>query len=91
VATWLGAIEPRFLLPDPVPIWRSPLHWLGSDCRGLVLLSRDQRERYRVLTVCDSILAEDEAHAAELRELLSHPWMAPPVYVRRGREVRHAA
>lgn len=90
-ATWLGSIEPQFLMPDPVPIWRTPLHWLGNGCLGLVLLSRDRRDRYRVLTVCDSILAEDERHADELRQLLQHPWLAPPVLVRRGREVRNAA
>lgn len=90
-ATWLGCVEPQFLMPDPVPVWRSPLHWLGNDCRGLVLLTRDKRERYRVLTHLDAIIAEDEGHANELRELLAHPWLAPPVFVRRGREVRHAA
>ena len=87
----LGAIEPQFLMPEPVPVWRSPLGWLRNDCRGLVLLSRDRSEQYRVLSVCDAIVAEDERHAAELREVLDHPWLAPPVYSRRRREVRDAA
>lgn len=91
VATWLGAIEPQYLAVDPTPIWRSPLHWLGNDCHGLALITRSRVERYRLLTHCDAILAEDEDHADELRDLLSRPWMAPPVYVRRGKEVRHAA
>ncbi len=90
-ATWLGAIEPQFLTPEPVPVWRTPLAWLRNDCRGLVLLSPVRSEQYRVLTVCDSIVAEDERHAAELREVLDHPWLAPPVYSRRRREVRDAA
>ena len=90
-ATWLGAIEPQFLMPEPVPIWRNPLAWLRNDCRGLVLLRPVRSEQYRVLTVCDSIVAEDERHAAELREVLDHPWLAPPVYSRRRREVRDAA
>jgi len=90
-ATWLGAIEPQFLMPEPVPIWRNPLGWLRNDCRGLVLLSRVRSEQYRVLTVCDSIVAEDERHAAELRGVLDHPWLAPPVYSLRRREVRDAA
>jgi hypothetical protein len=90
-ATWLGSIEPQYLAPEPVPVWRSPLHWLGTNCHGLVLLDRDRREQYRVLIWCDAIMAEDERHAAELRELLRHPWLAPAVYVRRGREVRNAA
>jgi len=90
-ATWLGAIELQFLMPEPVPIWRNPLAWLRNDCRGLVLLRPVRSEQYRVLTVCDSIVAEDERHAAELREVLDHPWLAPPVYSRRRREVRDAA
>ena len=56
-----------------------------------MLLSRDRRDRYRALTYLDAIIAEDEQHAAELRNLLAHPWLAPPVYVRRGREVPNAA
>lgn len=90
-ALWLGAVEPQYLMPNPVPIWRTPLHWLGNDCSGLVLLSRDRRERYRVLSTLDAIVAEDEQHAEELRQLLARPWLAPGVFVRRGREVRHAA
>ena len=90
-ATWLGAVMPQYIDPPPTPIWRNPLHWLGSDCQGLVLLGRDRRERYRVLTCLDAIVAEDEDHAAALRDFLEQPWLSPPVYVRRGREVRHAA
>jgi hypothetical protein len=74
----------RNLEPEPTLIWRSPLHWLGNDCRGLVLLSRDRRDRYRVLTSLDAIVAEDEDHAAELRKLLQQPWLAFFVYVCRG-------
>ena len=90
-ATWLGAVEPQYLNPSPTPIWRSPLHWLGSDCHGLVLLSRDKRDRYRTLTCLDAIVAEDEDHAAVLRKLLKQPWLSPPVDVRRSQEVRNAA
>jgi hypothetical protein len=90
-ATWLGAVDPQYMGPEPTPIWRSPLRWLGNDCRGLVLLSRDRRDRYRVLTSLDAVVAEDEGHAAELRKLFEQPWLAPPIYVRRGRKVRNAA
>ncbi len=38
-AEWLGAIEPQYLDPAPVPVWRSPLAWLQAGCRGLVVLS----------------------------------------------------
>lgn len=89
-ATWLGAVLPQYIDPPPTPVWQSPLHWLGSDCHGLVLLARDRRDRYRTLTCLGAIVAEDEPHATELRELLARPWLAPPVYVRGGREVRNA-
>src|SRR3954469_14456498 len=90
-ATWLGAAEPQYMGPEPTPVWRTPLRWLGEGS-GIVLLSRDRRDRYRTLASLDSIIAEDEAHAVELLRLLAHPWLAPPVYVRRGREIaRHAA
>lgn len=90
-ASWLGCVEPQYMAPGPVPVWRSPLHWLGNNCAGIVLLSRDRRDMYRTLTYCDSILAEDEGHAEQLRHLLARPWLAPPVYVRQAREVRRAA
>src|SRR5437868_13495632 len=53
--------------------WSSDVCSSDLDCRGLVLLSPVRSEQYRVLTVCDSIVAEDERHAAELREVLDHP------------------
>ena len=89
-ATWLGAVEPQYLTPIPTPVWRNPLNWLRAECTGLCLLTRDSRERYRILSLLDAVLAEDERHAQELRELLARPWLAPPVLVR-GREVRNAA
>jgi hypothetical protein len=90
-AAWLGCVEPQYMGPAPTPIWRTPLRWLGEGC-GVCLLSRDRRDQYRTLASLDSIIAEDKEHADELRRLLAHPWLAPPVYVRRGREIaRHAA
>jgi hypothetical protein len=79
--TWLGCCEPQYLEPDPVRILRSPLSWLRHGCQGIVLLSRDQREQYRTLTCLRSIVAEDEAHANELRRVISHPWPGPLVTV----------
>jgi hypothetical protein len=85
-ATWLGSCEPQFCGPDIVPIRRTPLDWLRADCKGLVLLSRDRRDQYRVLSRLRAIVAEDNVYAVELREVLAHPWSAPPVTVaKRGR------
>jgi len=89
-ATWLGAVEPQRMGPDIVHIHRTPLDWLQADCTGLVLLSPDRRDRYRLLASLTAIAAADESHAVELRDLLSRPWAAPPVIVAR-REQRHAA
>ena len=88
-AEWLGAIEPQYLDPAPVPIWRSPLEWLRAGCRGLALLSLEPTIAYRILSMCSSgLLAEDEVHAVELRRLAAPPWPAPLVRVRRdGRNV----
>jgi hypothetical protein len=89
VAEWLGAIEPQYLDPEPVPIWRSPLSWLRADCRGLVLLG-DRASQYRILSGLCSIVAEDAQHAAELQSILAQPWSAPRVIVG-VQETRHAA
>ena len=87
-ATWLGAIEPQYLHPPPVSVWRTPLAWMLAGCRGLVLLSSDRAEGHRILTECiGGILAEDGSHAAELHAILDRPRPAPPVIVR----ARHAA
>lgn len=87
---WLGAIEPQYLNPPPVPVWRSPLAWLRAGCRGLVILSTASADRYRVLAGCrGGVVAEDAGHAAELRATLTRPWPIPRIIVRT--EPRHAA
>ncbi|MBV9859872.1 MAG: hypothetical protein JO038_07210 [Alphaproteobacteria bacterium] len=91
-AAWLGCIPVQFaeLAPEPVPIWRSPLTWLRADSVGLALLTRDRGEGFSVLSgITGGIVAEDEAHAAELRALLRRPFPIPRVAV--GREARCAA
>ena len=75
-AEWLGCIEPQYLEPEltPVPIRRSVLSWFQAGCTGLVLLSRSRLDQYRILmNCCGGIIAEDAAHHAELRRILSAP------------------
>jgi hypothetical protein len=91
VAEWLGAIEPQYLAPDPVPVWRSPLSWLQAGCRGIVLLSRERISQYRVLSGLGEVVAEDLQHAVELRCIVERPWSAPPVTALRTEAHRHAA
>jgi hypothetical protein len=89
VAEWLGAIPPQYLEPDPVQIWRSPIAWLRAGARGLVILSRQPADAYRVLASCHGdIVAEDATHAAELAGL-DRPWPMPRIIVAAG--APHAA
>ena len=73
-AEWLGCIEPQYLKPKSVPIRRSVVSWFQAGCTGLVLLSRSRLDQYRILmNCCGGIIAEDAAHHAELRRILSAP------------------
>jgi hypothetical protein len=88
-ATWLGAIE--YLASGPVPIWRSPLSWLRNRCIGLVPLTRNRSELYHLLSICNGgIFAEDDAHAAQLTDILERPYPVTKVLTDRG-ERRRAA
>ena len=89
-ATWLGCIEPQYLDPDPVAIRRSPVAWLRAGCDGLVILSADPADAYRLLSGCCEITAEDHQHAAELRKLVRRPWSLPRIMIAAG-EAHHAA
>jgi hypothetical protein len=81
-ATWLGAIGPQLLDPDPVPIWRTPLAWLQAGGEGLCLLSQVLHDRQRVLLGIRHILAEDVEHGRELRDTLLRPIWQPIISVR---------
>jgi hypothetical protein len=86
---WLGAVEPQYLKPDPVPIWRSPLAWLKGECEGVCIVTGDAPAAFHVLTGCvGGLIAEDHDHATELRALLSRPWPMPRIILRKA---RHAA
>jgi hypothetical protein len=81
-AEWLGAVHPQYLDPALVPVWRSPLAWLRGGCTGLVILSRERADAYRLLAdLRGGIIAEDARHAAELRTILAQPWPLPRVIV----------
>lgn len=88
VAYWLGAVEPQLgggSETAPAAVWRTPLGWLYSGCSGIVMLTGDPWLRYSILIYLDAIVAEDERHAADLRQILEHPRPAPPVLVRGAR------
>jgi hypothetical protein len=90
VAEVLGLVPPQYCEPEPVEVWRGPLNWFRASCRGLLLLSRNSADMYRVLSACSGgIIAEDEAHANELSEVLEHPWPHPPVTFRQPARTHH--
>jgi hypothetical protein len=72
-AAVLGAIEPQYLAPPPVPVHRDVMTWLRNCCRGIMLLTRDPSEAGRILRHCNVVEAEDADHEAELRRLVMLP------------------
>jgi hypothetical protein len=73
LATVLGAIAPQYCRPDPVPVHRDVTDWLRAGCKGIVLLTHDRFGARRVLQQIQSIEAEDERQALELRRILEMP------------------
>jgi len=69
----LGAIEPQYLDPPPVPVHRDVTDWLRAGCGGIMLLTRDPCEAGRILRQCKTVEAQDRMHAAELRHLIERP------------------
>jgi hypothetical protein len=93
-ATWLGCVGvqdyPELVAPGSTRVRRTPLNWLRSHCDGLVVLSDNRADQYRILSeLHGGIEAEDKALEGELRQVLEHPFPAPPVWHapvrRRGR------
>lgn len=64
---------------EPVPCWRGPLGWLAAGGDGLVVL--DPASAWLRLRPGPPLLAEDDAHAADIRAIL----FGPPVQRVRGR------
>lgn len=75
----LGVVIDPAVDPAPIPIWRTPLAWLQADGRGLCLLGADLRERQRIILRLSALIAEDQAHADELRALAEWPPAAPHI------------
>ncbi len=82
-ATFLGACEPQFVSPPPVPIWRNPINWLRAGCDGVVSLTDNPREQQHLLLRFRTLGAEDIAHRAELQRIVSRPWLLPKILIPR--------
>ena len=78
LGTWLGSawalgqgsvFKPR--LSEALPVYRSPLNWLRSRGKGIVILN--YRMALLHLDAAGPLLAEDEQHRAELEAALTPP------------------
>jgi hypothetical protein len=79
-AEWIGAIPPQYCDPPPAWVRRSILNWLKGGLHGLVLLSDNETEIWRILVDClGGIYAADSAHKAKVNRLLDRTWPSPPV------------
>lgn len=75
----LGAIESQLLEPSPVRLWRSPLSWLRGGAVGLCPLTRRPAELQQILLKCHAIIAEDAAHARDLKRIAERPYRTPEI------------
>jgi hypothetical protein len=69
--------QPRLSAQCELPVWRSPVGWLRSKRKGLCLVRPKAAAHY--LDCAGPLLAEDAAHGAELKQLLTRP--APRILV----------
>ncbi|MEP9348560.1 hypothetical protein [Xanthobacter sp. KR7-225] len=76
------------LIDDPVPVFRTPLAWLASGGRGIVIL--DPVYAWRRLREGPPLSGEDLAHARDIRAALAPP-EPPKVFVRSTTARRAAA
>jgi hypothetical protein len=84
---WLGTawalgqasvLQPRMREMGALPVWRSPLNWLRAGREGIVLIRPTVAAYF--LDDGGPLLAEDMAHAAELRRLMTRT--GPRIFVR---------
>jgi hypothetical protein len=73
-----GVHDPRLGEQGALPVWRSPLNWLRAGREGIVLIRPGAAAYF--LDDAGPLLAEDLAHAAELRGLLTRT--GPRILVR---------
>jgi hypothetical protein len=86
LTTWLNrawalgeeaVYRPRLSPQGGLPVWRSPVGWLKARRKGLCLVRPKAAAHY--LDDAGPLLAEDAAHGAELKQLLTRP--APRILI----------
>jgi hypothetical protein len=86
LTTWLNrawalgeeaVYRPRLSPQGELPVWRSPVGWLKARRKGLCLVRPKAAAYY--LDDAGPLLAEDTAHGAELKQLLTRP--APRILI----------
>ena len=90
IATVLGeahAANPAtFALGQPLRLFRTPLAWLQAGCQGAVVLDYQRGARW-LRDLDGPIAAEDEAHAAHIREAIIATLRLTRIMVPRRRRV----
>jgi hypothetical protein len=81
-ASWLGAVQPQFLDPDPVEIWQTPMAWLMAGGTGICPLTDDPVELRRLLMPLETISVADVTYWRFLQRVLSAPSLTPHILVR---------
>ncbi|MBM3521817.1 MAG: hypothetical protein FJX57_02575 [Alphaproteobacteria bacterium] len=70
----LGVVEPQMMATPRTRLWRLSRSWLRAGCDGVVLVDPRPLVRQRaLLALAGPIVAEDAAHAADLRAILAAP------------------
>lgn len=71
---------------EPTMVWRAPLAWLQSRCRGVVPLTTDPIDLRAILSrLPGGITAQDLEHAREIKAAFQAPRPMPSVYVHKAR------
>lgn len=64
---------------EPVRVHRTPLAWLRAGGEGVCFLERNLTVVSLALNVASQVIAEDKAHARELREICERPYPVPRI------------
>ena len=99
LASWLGnsvlgadSLDAVWRLAEQrtLPVWRSPLGWLRAHRDGVVIVD-GAAAAVALCAAGGPFMAEDFAHAAELRRLLRPPEQSVLTPLSRSKEARRAA
>lgn len=84
-ATWLGCVPvqdyPELVTPARTRLRRTPFRWICADCAGVVTLSPERADHYRLFSEPQGgIIADDDDHRREVLDILERRWAVPRVW-----------